>query len=97
MTSSLANKTALITGAGSGIGRSTAIALSKLGATVMLIARRKTEIEAAAAEIVQAGGHAIAMVCDIAKTPEIDRCVQKCLTDTGRPGACPSNRRVATA
>ena len=55
---------ALVTGAGSGIGRATAIALSDAGFTVVLAGRRRKPLEAAAAE---ASG--VAITCDV-RDPE---------------------------
>jgi NADP-dependent 3-hydroxy acid dehydrogenase YdfG len=55
-------KTAVITGAGSGVGAATALALAKQGWRVALIGRRREALEAVAAE---AGG-AVAFPCDIA-------------------------------
>ena len=53
---------ALVTGAGSGIGRATAIALAETGFTVVLAGRRLEHLEAAAAD---AGHDAIALTCDV--------------------------------
>ncbi len=53
---------ALVTGAGSGIGRSVSVALSHAGWTVVLAGRRREPLEEAAAE---AGGDAVAMTCDV--------------------------------
>ena len=64
----LDGRTAFITGAGRGIGRSAALALAYAGAEVWLAARTKTEIEAAATEINAAGGRAHAVVCDVTDT-----------------------------
>ena len=52
-------KTALVTGATSGIGRSTAIAFAEAGANVVLFGRRKEEGDAAVEEITQSGSKAI--------------------------------------
>jgi len=71
----LDGKTALITGAGRGIGRSCAIALAQAGAEVWLAARTRKEIEQAAAEIRAAGGGAHAVVCDVTKSDEVTRLV----------------------
>lgn len=62
---SLEGRTALVTGAGRGIGRACALALAEAGAEVWLCARTKDEIEKAAAEIEAAGGKARAWVCDV--------------------------------
>jgi len=60
------SRIALVTGAGSGIGRSTAIALANAGFTVVLAGRRREPLEAAAAE---AGHDAIAISADV-RDPE---------------------------
>jgi NAD(P)-dependent dehydrogenase (short-subunit alcohol dehydrogenase family) len=59
-------KVALITGAGSGIGKASALALAKHGFAVVLTGRRKDALEAAAHEAKLAGGEALAIACDIA-------------------------------
>ena len=61
---------ALVTGAGRGIGRSIALALGRQGAAVTLVARTASEIEAVAQEIRKAGGRATAHPGDI-RDPEV--------------------------
>ena len=56
---------ALVTGAGRGIGRAVALALGGAGASVTLVARTASEIESAAGEIRAAGGRAEAVVVDV--------------------------------
>ncbi len=59
----------LVTGAGSGIGRETAIAFGRAGATVMVSARTQEKIDKVAATIADAGGEAYAIAFD-ATSPE---------------------------
>ena len=84
MTDELKNKTALITGASSGIGRAVAVELAARGATVLLAARRQEQLQHATEEIGRSGGIAIPIVADIASTTEIDRCLAICREKTGR-------------
>ncbi|MHC2576468.1 NADP-dependent 3-hydroxy acid dehydrogenase YdfG [Bradyrhizobium diazoefficiens] len=58
-------KVALVTGAGTGIGRESAILLAREGATVVLTGRRIGLLEDVAAEIKKQGGKAIARTLDI--------------------------------
>ncbi len=58
-------KAALVTGAGSGIGKATALRLARDGAHVAVLSRTAREIEATADEIVAAGGKAIPVIADI--------------------------------
>ena len=58
-------RTAIVTGASSGIGRAVAIKLAKRGASVALIARRRHELETVASAIRADGGGAIIVPCDV--------------------------------
>lgn len=71
------NKTILITGAGTGMGKAAAMRLAEEGAKVALIGRRLEPLQALAAEIEQAGGVAIALSCDIAQEEQITTTVDK--------------------
>jgi NAD(P)-dependent dehydrogenase (short-subunit alcohol dehydrogenase family) len=62
-------KIALVTGAGSGIGRASSLALESAGFTVVLAGRRPAELEETAA---QSGGHMLAVPTDIADPAAID-------------------------
>jgi 3-oxoacyl-[acyl-carrier protein] reductase len=57
---------ALVTGAGRGIGRATALALAREGAAVVLSARSADELERVAGEIRDAGGRAVVLPMDLA-------------------------------
>ena len=67
----LANKTALVTGAGTGIGRETAILLAREGATVVLTGRRIAPLQDVVEVIEEAGGKAVARALDVASREAI--------------------------
>jgi len=62
---SLAEKVAIVTGASSGIGRSTAKLFANEGAKLVVAARRKTELNSLVEEIASEGGQAIALSGDV--------------------------------
>lgn len=68
----LAGHTAVVTGAGQGIGRGIALALSAAGAQVAVVGRTAATIGAVAEEIVARGGRAVPFVCDVTDSGAID-------------------------
>ena len=71
----LSNKTALVTGAGSGIGKATALLLAREGANVAVLSRTEEEIDAVAAEIEGLGGKAISIPADISDDADMKRAI----------------------
>ena len=67
----LANKVALITGGGSGIGRSTAITFSSEGAFTLILDQNREAAVAVAHEIRQAGGQAEAITADVSSAHQV--------------------------
>lgn len=71
----LSDKTAIITGASSGIGRAAARLFAEEGAALVLVARREAELAALVAEIAAAGGRAVALAGDVAEEATARRAV----------------------
>ncbi|PAV28825.1 oxidoreductase [Virgibacillus profundi] len=81
----LTGKTAVITGASSGIGSSIAKHLAEEGANVVLAARRKEKLDALAEEINGIKqGQALAVETDVAQKADIDNLVQKAVGAFGK-------------
>jgi NAD(P)-dependent dehydrogenase (short-subunit alcohol dehydrogenase family) len=63
----------VVTGAGTGIGRSTAEAIAELGATAVLVARTQSKLDEVKAAIEKNGGNAEAFVADVSKESDVVR------------------------
>ena len=72
---SLKNKTALVTGAGKGIGKAVALALAAEGVNVGLIARTEKDLQAVAAEIKATGVNVAFATADISNRAEVEAAV----------------------
>ncbi len=81
MADRLQGKVAIVTGAGSGIGRACALALAREAARVVLVGRRQERVEAAARE---AGAPAIAVQADVSRLPDIERVIEQTLKVFGQ-------------
>jgi NADP-dependent 3-hydroxy acid dehydrogenase YdfG len=84
MTATLADTTALVTGASSGIGAATAKALAAEGAAVALLARRADRLADLKSEIESAGGTALVVTADVTDAESVSAAVNRTVAELGR-------------
>ncbi|MFX5554917.1 SDR family NAD(P)-dependent oxidoreductase, partial [Acinetobacter baumannii] len=75
MSNNIKDKVVVITGASSGLGETTARHLASLGARLVLGARRTDRLEKLVADIIAAGGQAIAVTTDVARRDDVEALV----------------------
>jgi NADP-dependent 3-hydroxy acid dehydrogenase YdfG len=85
---------ALVTGASSGIGEATALALAEHGAKVAVAARRRDRLEALAQRIRGAGGDALMLDCDITVEEQARGAVEQTVARFGRLDTLVNNAGV---
>jgi NAD(P)-dependent dehydrogenase (short-subunit alcohol dehydrogenase family) len=83
MTTSLHDRTALVTGAGRGIGRAIAIELAKTSVSVALVARSQNELEETATFIRRLGGTASVIKADVGDPDQLPRAVKQARDEFG--------------
>ena len=69
----VSGRTVMITGASSGIGKAAALEIGEAGGTMLLVARRRDQLQEVADEIEELGGVAYVHTCDLSDTDDIDR------------------------
>lgn len=75
MTIDLTETSALVTGAGTGIGRATAVVLARYGARVALAGRRADALDETARLVREAGGEALAVPTDVSRPDQVEALV----------------------
>lgn len=85
---------AVVTGAGRGIGRATAIELARRGADVALLARTKTELDETAARVAEQGRRALVVPCDVAQSEQVAQAARVVQNDLGAPSVVVANAGV---
>ena len=91
----LDNKVALITGAGSGLGKQFAKTLADAGASVVLAARRREKLEETAEMIRSAGGTAMCCDLDVTDSASIANCFEEMQAAVGAPDVVVNNAGIA--
>ena len=90
----LADKIAVVTGAGRGIGRAVALAYAKMGADVVCVSRTKENSAKVAAEVEAIGRRAWAVAVDVSDTAAVDAAAKGILESTGRVDILVNNAGV---
>src|SRR5699024_12511729 len=80
---SIDKKVAVITGAGKGIGRATALALAKEGVSLGLIARTEADLQAVAKEAASYGVRVAYATADIADNAQVEVAVERLYSELG--------------
>ena len=91
----LKDKTAIVTGAGSGIGRAVALELASEGAAVAVLDLNETGATETARLIEQAGGKALAVRCDITNSAQVDAAADQVIKHFGRLDICVTSAAVS--
>ena len=79
----VSDRTVMITGASSGIGKSAALEIGEAGGTVLLVARTREKLEEVQQEIEKLGGSAYVHPCDLSDADDIDRMAAEALAQHG--------------
>jgi NAD(P)-dependent dehydrogenase (short-subunit alcohol dehydrogenase family) len=80
----LEGRIALVTGASSGLGRATAIALARAGADVAIVARSEEELDSVRGEITKVGRRALVLPVDLASVDDTTGAVRQSVEELGR-------------
>ena len=93
----LADRVALVTGGGRGIGRAVALAFAREGAHVAVTARTAAEIDAVAAEIRALGRKALAVPCDVGERAQVDDAARRVAEGLGPVEILVNNAGIAVS
>ena len=80
----LEGQIAVVTGAGRGIGRATALLFAREGASVVLAARNRSQLEDVASRIAELKGDCLTLPTDISNESEVTACISQTLSQFGK-------------
>jgi NAD(P)-dependent dehydrogenase (short-subunit alcohol dehydrogenase family) len=93
--SALADRVALVTGGGRGIGRATALALAREGCAVAIGARTRAEVDATARDIEGTGKRAVAVELDVSVPESVDQAIAAIARELGPIDVLVNNAGIA--
>jgi 3-oxoacyl-[acyl-carrier protein] reductase len=94
---SLNGRVALVTGANRGIGKSIAQVFAKAGASVVLVGRNEAQLDEVAAQIVEAGGTARAVLADVSSAADAKRAIGEVASTLGGVDILVNNAGIGAA
>jgi NAD(P)-dependent dehydrogenase (short-subunit alcohol dehydrogenase family) len=94
---SLAGKTAVVTGASSGLGVAFATGFAEAGADVAICARRVEKLEQTRAEVERLGRRCVAVAADVANPEDCERFVEQAVGELGKVDVLVNNAGIGTA
>ena len=91
---SLTDRVAIVTGGGTGIGRSIVLEFAQFGADVVVSGRRLQNLEGVADEVTALGRRSLAVQADVTKRTDVDQLVQRTIEEFGRVDVLVNNAGV---